>query len=458
MKPLSPTISGVLFSLTFFTFDMSAAPTQQAYLKASNPGLSDQLGLRVAISGDTLVIAAEGEDSNATGVNGNQFNNLAANSGAVYVFVRNGTNWIQQAYLKASNTAADDQFGSAVAISGDTIVVGAGGEDSNATGVNGNQSNNSASFSGAAYVFVRNGTNWTQLAYLKASNTGASDFFGRAVVISDDTIVVGAANEASIATGVNGNQGDDSAFAAGAAYVFVRTGTNWTQQAYLKASNAEQEDYFGWSGLGLSGDTIVVGALYEASIATGVNGNQSDNSARFSGAAYVFVRNGTNWTQQAYLKQSNTSTNKAEFGMGATVSGDTIVIGASEEDSNGIGVNGSQNNFTGYDSGAAYVFVRNGTNWSQQAYLKASNRQPGYQFGCSADMLGDTVVIGSWGESSNATGVNGDGNNTNALASGAAYVFVREGTNWTQQAYLKASNTEASDDFGRRSQYRAIPS
>ena len=143
----------------------------------------------------------------------------------------------QQAYLKASNTEADDQFGGSVAVSGDTVVVGATGEDSNATGINGNQNNNSAVNAGAAYVFVRSGATWTQQAYLKASNTGANDVFGISVAISGDTVVVGAANEDSNATGINGNQSNNSAADAGAAYVFVRNGTIWTQQAYLKASN-----------------------------------------------------------------------------------------------------------------------------------------------------------------------------------------------------------------------------
>ena len=194
----------------------------------------------------------------------------------------------QQAYLKASNTGASDQFGQSVAVSGDTVVVGADGESSAATGVNGNQGDNSASYAGAAYVFVRSGTTWTQQAYLKASNTGADDYFGT-VAVSGDTVVVGAYYEASAATGVNGNQGDDSASAAGAAYVFVRSGTTWSQQAYLKASNTEAGDEFGRSSVAVSGDTVVIRARLEDSAATGVNGNQSDNSAVNSGAAYVFT-------------------------------------------------------------------------------------------------------------------------------------------------------------------------
>jgi hypothetical protein len=235
-----------------------------------------------------VVVGAFGEGSAATGVNGDQSDNSATFAGAAYVFVRTGTAWSQQAYLKASNTNFGDQFGASVAISGDTIVVGANLEDSAATGVNGNQADNSAGGAGAAYVFVRSGAVWSQQAYLKASNTNGGDLFGSSVDISGDTIVVGATDEDSGATGVNGNQADESATFAGAAYVFVRTGTTWTQQAYLKASNTDASDGFGTS-VAISGDTVVVAAPYEDSSATGINGNQTDNSRSSAGATYVFT-------------------------------------------------------------------------------------------------------------------------------------------------------------------------
>src|SRR4029453_16131378 len=145
--------------------------------------------------GDTVVVGAHTEDSAATGVNGNQADNSAFASGAAYVFARSGSTWTQQAYLKASNTGASDLFGSSVAISGNTVVVGAFGEDSAATGVNGNQASSGATDSGAAYVFVRSGSTWTQQAYLKASIAGESDFFGVSVAISGNTVVVGASGE-----------------------------------------------------------------------------------------------------------------------------------------------------------------------------------------------------------------------------------------------------------------------
>jgi cysteine-rich repeat protein len=419
---------------------------QQAYLKASNADVLDYFGISVAISGDTVVVGALGEDSAATGVNGDQSDNSAIHSGAAYVFVRSGTTWSQQAYLKASNTDADDGFGYAVGISGDTVVVGAYGEASAATGVNGNQSDNSASSSGAAYVFVRSGTTWSQQAYLKASNSDAYDIFGAWVGIADDTVVVGASFEDSAATGVNGNQSDNSASYSGAAYVFVRSATTWSQQAYLKASNTDANDYFGYAA-GVSGDTVVVGARGEASAATGVNGNQSDNSASSSGAAYVFVRSGTTWSQQAYLKASNSDAYDI-FGAWVGIADDTVVVGASFEDSAATGVNGNQSDNSASYSGAAYVFVRSATTWSQQAYLKASNADANDYFGHAVAISGDTVVVGAYGEASAATGVNSDQSDNSAPYSGAAYVFVRSGTTWSQQAYLKASNTEAGDYFG----------
>ena len=419
---------------------------QQAYLKAFNTDAGDQFGSSVAVSGDTVVVAAPVEASNATGVNGNQADNSTSGAGAVYVFVRSGTLWSQQAYLKASNTGMGDNFGVSVAVAGNTVVVGASGEASNATGVNGNQADNSSIVAGAAYVFVRSGTLWSQQAYLKASNTGGNDRFGTSVAVAGDTVVVGANQEASNATGVNGNQADNSAGFAGAAYVFVRSSTLWSQQAYLKASNTGGGDEFGRS-VAVAGDTVVVGALGESSNATGVNGNQANNSASAAGAAYVFVRSGTQWSQQTYLKASNTGGND-RFGFSVAVACDTVVVGANGESSNATGVNGNQADNSASDAGAAYVFVRSGTLWSQQAYLKASNSEGGDLYGYSVAVAGDTLVVGAFGEASNATGVNGNQADNSAFFAGAAYVYVRSGTLWSQQTYLKASNTGVSDGFG----------
>jgi hypothetical protein len=216
------------------------------------------------------------------------------------VFVRNGTTWTQQAYIKASNAESSDSFGgnnlfgfgfrsSAIALSGDTLVVGAPGEASASTGINGNQFDNFAMGSGAAYVFVRSGSTWTQEAYVKASNTGDMDRFGSVVAIHGNTLAIGAPNENSSATGINGNQFDNMAMGSGAVYAFTRSGTTWMQAAYVKASNNgpfASSDFFG-RGVALDADTLAVGAPNEASNATGINGNQSNNSFISAGAVYV---------------------------------------------------------------------------------------------------------------------------------------------------------------------------
>jgi len=421
---------------------------QNAYLKASNTGEEDGFGHSVAVSGDTVVVGAPLEDSDATGVNGNQdtTNIDSIDSGAACVFVRQGGTWTQQAYLKASNQLGSIQFGFSVAVSGDTVVVGAPEEYSNATGVNGDQDNVDAWSSGAAYVFVRQGGTWTQQAYLKASNTEAGDTFGTAVAISGDTVVVGAPFESSNATGVNNDQQNNDQTDSGAAYVFVRQGGTWTQQAYLKASNTEAGDFFG-ARVAISGDTAVVGAFLEDSNANVIDGDQDNNDAEDSGAAYVFVRQGGTWTQQAYLKASNAEQGD-NFGISVAISGETVVVGADGEDSNAIGVNGNPNNNTATNSGAAYVFVRQGGIWSQQAYLKASNTGAFDNFGNSIAISADTVVVGASREDSNANVIDGNQANNDAENSGAAYVFVRQGGIWTQQAYLKASNAEEGDNFG----------
>ncbi|HNB37152.1 MAG TPA: S-layer homology domain-containing protein, partial [Anaerolineales bacterium] len=372
--------------------------------------------------GNTIVVGAYLEDSNAGGVNGNQLDNSATDSGAAYVFTLSGGVWSQQAYLKASNTGSNDYFGFPVAISGDTIVVAAANEDSDAIGVNGNQGNNNEGESGAVYVFTRSNNNWSQQAYLKASNGDAIDLFGKSIAISGDTIVVGAPYEDSNATGVNGNQLDNSASNSGAAYVFTRSNGVWNQQAYLKSSNTDGSDLFGTS-IDISGDTIAVGVPYEDSDATGVNGDQLDNSADAAGAVYIYIRNGNTWSPQAYLKASNTEAGDS-FGYALSISGDMLAVGAIKEDSNAGGVNGNEANNSASDSGAAYIFTRNGSNWSQQAYIKASNTEPADSFGYQIKVDGNTLIAGAFNEDSIATGVNGNQGDNSAMEAGALYAFL----------------------------------
>jgi hypothetical protein len=429
------------------------------YFKASNTGPNDMFGYSVTLSkdGNTMAVGARAEGSNATGINGDQSDNslggLAGGSGAVYVFIRSGKSWTQQAYIKATNTGVQDAFGMSVSLSADgsTLAVGANGEASNATGINGDQTDNSASSSGAAYVFTRSGTGWSQQAYIKASNTEASDRFGRSVSLSPDgsTLAVGANGEASNATGINGDQTDNSVAGSGAAYVFTRSGTSWSQQAYIKASNTGASDSFGMIvSLSTDGNTMAVNSQGEGSNATGINGDQTDNSVAGSGAAYVFTRSGTSWSQQAYIKASNAEANDYfSYSMNLSADGNTLAVGTPYEDSNAIGINGDQTNNSAVTAGAAYVFSRTGTSWSQQAYIKASNAEASDWFGVmlslSAD--GNTLAIGASDEASNATGINGDQTDNTVTGSGAVYLFNRSGSSWSQQAYLKASTNEIRD-------------
>ena len=335
------------------------------YIKASNTDFLDRFGVSVALSadGNTLAVGADGEANSATGINGDQADNSFRNSGAVYVFSRNGSLWEQQAYIKASNPDPFDTFGESVSLSadGNTLAVGASGESSSATGINnGDQTDNSLTSAGAVFVFSRNGSLWEQQAFIKASNTDETDFFGFSISLSADgnTLAVGAFLEASSATGINGVQTNNSVFGAGAVFIFVRNGSLWEQQAYIKASNTEADDFFGGSvSLSADGNTLAVGANEEDSSATGINGDQTDNSLISPGAVFVFARNGSLWEQQAFIKASNT--NQADrFGESVSLSadGNILAVGATGERSSASGINGDQNDNSVDRAGAVYLY------------------------------------------------------------------------------------------------------
>ena len=311
---------------------------------------------------------------------------MLTDSGSAYVFTRNGSTWTQQAKLTASDAAIWDNFGFSVSVSGDTVVVGVYGDDVALTD------------SGSAYIFTRSGSTWTSQAKLTASDAAAGDYFGWSVSVSGDTAVIGAIGN----DGVGGN--------SGSAYVFTRSGSTWTQQAKLTASDAAASDYFGWS-VSVSGDTAVVGA------------DLDDDGGDKSGSAYVFTRIGSTWTQQQKLTASDAAA-WGLFGYSVSVSGDTAVVGAAGD------------KWEGGNSGSAYVFTRSGSTWTQQAKLTASDATSWYCFGCSVSVSGDTAVVGAHRDD--------DG----GIRSGSAYVFTRIGSTWTQQAKLTASDAAADDLFG----------
>ena len=463
-----------------FSVDLGTTLAQAiGYMKASNTGAGDQFGIAVALSGDgsTLAVGAPNEDSNRTGVTAGSVNeansgNAAPESGAVYVFARVAGAWSQQAYIKASNAGANDAFGIAVALSGngDTLAVGARSEASSLTGVTPGlvdeaTSGNAAPNSGAVYVFTRSAGNWSQQAYVKASNAGVNGFFGNAVALSGDgdTLAVGATFESGAATGIGGNQvyncsvPTNCAAFSGAVYVFARSAGDWSQQAYVKASNTEAFDVFG-SSVALNGDgsTLAVGAPREASNAVGVNGNQADNTAPQAGAVYVFTRSVVTWSQQAYVKASNTGSGDG-FGMTVALSsdGDTLAAGSPMEDSALTGVTAgsiseaaSGNDASG--SGAVYVFMRTAGSWSQQAYVKASNSGAADQFGTSVALSadGNSLAVGAPFEDGSGSGI-GSAFDDFAADTGAVYVYARSAGTWSPQAYVKTpSNATDPDRFG----------
>ena len=275
-------------------------------------------------------------------------------------------------------------------------------------------------------------------AYLKASNTGAEDWFGFSVALSGDgnTLAVGAMWEGGSGTGVN-PASDEGATQSGAVYVYRRTGTTWAFEAYLKASNTEAGDWFGWSvALSADGNTLAVGASREDGSGTRAN-PPSDEGATDSGAVYVYRRTGSAWAFEAYLKASNT---EAGDGFGASTAlsddGNTLAVGALFENGSGTGVNPASSDGA-RESGAAYVYQRTGSTWAFEAYIKASNTGARDRLGLAVALShdGNTLAIGAYGEAGSGTGVN-PASSEGADQSGAVYIYQRTGATWAFEASL----------------------
>ncbi len=351
--------------------------------KADDGLASDRFGYSVDIDGDRAVVGAYINDPNGM-----------VNAGAVYIFERDGTgNWNQTTKLLASDGAAYDNFGHAVALSGDRIVVGATHRDSNAV-----------TNAGATYIFERDGAvNWNQTTKLLASDGAAYDYFGSSVTLSGDRVVVGATHK------------DPN---AGATYIFEQDGAgNWNQTTKLLASDGVASDRFGYS-VALSGDQIVVGAAYS-----------DPNAVTDAGAAYIFERDGAgNWNQTTKLLASDGAASD-HFGYSVALSGDRIVVGAAFSDIDGVA-----------NAGATYIFERDGTgNWNQTTKLLASDGAAYDYFGYSVALSGDRIVVGAAYSDPNLT--------SNA---GAAYIFERDGAgNWNQVCKLVATDGAVDDSFGR---------
>src|ERR1700754_20391 len=361
------------------TLPVLASFSQKQKITSEPRGVGAQFGNAVAINGNTMVVGARFDST------------TASQAGAAFVYVFDGTTWTQQAKLLANDGAAADKFGYSVAISEDTIVIGAFNDDS------------PLSNAGSAYVFVRTGTTWTQQQKLTASDATADEEFGNAVAVSGNTIFVGE-HFADLPSNSE----------AGAVYIFTRGGTVWTQvQKLIPAGGVILGDHFGES-LAVSGNKLAVGSP------------GADIPFTAAGSVYVFVESGGAYIQQQKLSIAD-GDNGDSFGFSDAMEGNTLVGGA-PQDTPII----AQPAF-----GAAYVFEFNGATWSQQQKLTASDGASVDRFGYSVAVSNNVVAVGAREDD---TVVGGD--------AGSGYVFMRSGTTWTQEPKIVPNDAFNGDRFG----------
>ena len=350
---------------------------QHQKLNASDAVGGDQFGTTLAMSGDYAIVGAPRKDD------------VGNNSGAAYIFTRQGTEWVEQAKLIAPDARAGDYFGISVAIDGDTALVG------------GHRINKPMADAGSVYVFERLGNSWIQTAWLTAPDATRFAYFGFSVGIDEDTAIVGATRD------------DEAGSDAGAAYVFVRNGIQWTFQEKLLGNNTEAEDNFGYA-VDVDGDFAIV----------------ASPKNKGGGAAYIYSREGTKWQQKRNrirIRMIPIDPDGASgFGVSVDLSGETAVIGA-------IG------GVVGEDTvGAAYVFTQNEPPfWNQHTKLVAGDRRGGDQLGFAVAISGNEVITGAPKHSAGG------------LASGAAYIFEqKEDGAWVETIKLSDGETASEDQFG----------
>ena len=361
-------------------------------LTASDGLRGDEFGISVAVDGDTAVIGAYQDDHT------DDDGNTTGNAGSAYVFTKVSGVWRQVAKLTASDGDTSDEFGYSVAVNGETVVVGAHLDDH--TDGDGDTDDDE----GAAYVFTKPYTGWadmTQTAKLTAFGAAAGDEFGYSVAVNGETVVVGAHQYES---------------GKGAAYVFTKPYTGWAdsnETAKFIASDAAANDEFGIS-VALDGDTAVIGAYHD-------DHTNDGNTIGNAGSAYVFTKVSGVWSQKAKFIASDAAAND-EFGISVAVNGDTVVVGARQDDTS---------------NGAAYVFTEVSGVWKHVAKLTADDGTANDEFGISVAVGGDTIVVGAHQDDDN-----GD-------LSGSAYVFTRDSAGgWRQRDKLTASDGEAGDRYG----------
>ena len=341
-------------------------------LLASDGAEDDYFGESVSISGDAAVIGSPFDDDNGV------------ISGSAYIYRSDGSGWVEEAKLLASDGATGDRFGESVSIDGDTVAIGAYSDSNDGNGTD----------SGSVYVYHFNGSQWVQITKLLAADGQVNDFFGWSVSISGDAMVIGAWGD------------DDNSYNSGSAYIFRFDGEQWIEEAKLLASDGAYADHFGES-VSISGDTVLIGAHAD-----------TDNGFE-SGSAYVYRFDGSGWVEEAKLLASDGEAN-ARFGYSVSVSDNTAVIGAKSGDW----------------SASAYVYQFDESEWVEGTKLLVGDGVAGNWFGNTISISGNTVVIGAWGE---------DGSDSNC---GSAYVYRSDGSGWVEEARLLASDGAEWDEFG----------
>jgi glucose/arabinose dehydrogenase len=347
---------------------------------AGEGGIDDQFGVAVAVSGNTAVVGAYNVN---VGPNMDQ--------GLVYVFTANAGAWSEQQKLTASDGTAGDGFGVSVAIHGDTVVVGAYADDDGSDADEADR--------GSAYVFTRSGEVWSEQQKLTPADGAGGDLFGFAVAVNGDTALIGSP------------MNDEVGSEAGAAYVFTRSGATWTQQQKLFGNDSAEDDAFGVS-VAIEADTTVIGALRH-DVAS--NSNQ--------GAAYIFARSGLSWSQQQQLAAADGTAND-QFGVSVGISGSSVIVGANSKDSG-----------TNLGQGAGYVFAGSSGAWTQQQKLIAADGAFDDAFGTSVAISGNTAVVGS------------SDDDLTTSNQGSIYTFSRSDETWTQEQHLSADDGAESDFF-----------
>lgn len=382
MSPLRRSLLFTVLLVVFCAISFLLLPKSYAKLRyQTTPALSpitasdgaaiDQFGYAVAVDSGTILVGADKADAN-----GNR-------SGTAYVYTETTGGWSQQAKLIVDDINFAARFGSAVDIDGDTAIVGAHQDDNDETSIPG---------TGSVHMFVRNGTVWSYQAEVN-SGVEAGGWFGYAVGIDGETIVVGAPTETH------------NDISSGAAYVFTRNGTTWTREAILIGDDVTDSALLG-TAVAISQDTVVIGA-------------------RNQRAAYVFTRSGTTWTQEAKLIGDGQGGNSL-FGVSVALDGDTILVGDHWYDA-GAGPN----------QGTVYVFSRTGTTWTQQQKLVAGSAAQDDWFGFNLDVRGDLALIGAPGRMVGSNSLQG-----------AAFLFVNTGASWAEQQEWEVTDGLAEDYFG----------